>query len=129
MRHLWIMGFVLSLAACETSYKEAIDIVQLNERSYQIDATGNGYTEQKRIGEYALLKASQLCQQLEFKAFLILADKDTSTMKLYEGTSSTHHNNELVVMYLAKTEPIPPHAYNCELIYNQLSGYITPKKE
>ena len=100
------MKYVLSLLAvvfinsCATDYQSRgmtggyVD-TQLSETLWKVTVNGNAYTSSSTVGDYALLRASELTLEKGYKYFVIASDnqnKSSSVAKFGGNTSNTYGN-------------------------------------
>ena len=77
MKNLITLLSVILLSSCATSYQSEgmtggyVD-TQLSETLWKVSVNGNGYTSQSKVGDYALLRASELTIDKGYKYFMNL---------------------------------------------------------
>ncbi|CAH1657159.1 CC0125/CC1285 family lipoprotein [Chelatococcus asaccharovorans] len=78
------LSLVLGLGACATPYQEmgfrgGVTAEQITGDTFRIAARGNGYTSNRTVQDYVLLKAAETAQQHGQTHFAILGLQDASS--------------------------------------------------
>ena len=134
------------LAACATSYKDAVSYMQFSDRVYQIRSAGNSSTSKSKIENYALLAAAELCVNQGFSHFSRMAgetNRNDHTVNMPKTSRSTCNNHggsiscntnyhggpinattydSKIEVYMHKAgENFPATAYQCTTMINNLA--------
>lgn len=64
--------------------------LQLDEASFLVSFSGNGYTLPATAALYALLRAAELTTENGFKYFIVAGDKNESSLSTYTSPSQSH---------------------------------------
>jgi hypothetical protein len=155
MKKLFIYSLlVIFITSCATAYQPTsfsggFTDTQLSENVWKVSVNGNAYTSKSTIGDYALLRASELTLQKGFKYFVVGSQNEdskkfnatfgTNSSTTYGNISSSgnfnartnyttptvvpmkKHSNEIIFEMLHKKED-GVFTYNAQLIYDQLAS-------
>lgn len=116
MKSKLMLGLLVFLTSCATSYQKSSDFFlsnkfgykdyRIDENKFSVTFTANEFTEEDQVMKYALKRASELCLQNGYSHFVILSKKDagrsvlvttqySSYVKHYAGVTiyiETYHN-------------------------------------
>ena len=137
MKNLITLLSVILLSSCATSYQSEgmtggyVD-TQLSETLWKVSVNGNGYTSQSKVGDYALLRASQLTIDKGYKYFIIAnqnQDKKTNMAKIGGNSSNTsgyispQGSFNATTNYSSPTY-VPVNKYSNEIVFEMLNEKI-----
>lgn len=100
---------IFLLSACATPYQKkgfrgGWSELQLSEDTYQVAYSGNAYTSQERVSDFALLRSASLTLENGYKFFALMSEKEysqTSVTSTEKGEYSASYTGTL--KYDAKT--------------------------
>ena len=154
MKNLFYTLSIILISSCSTTYQSSgftggyVD-TQLSETLWKVSVKGNAYTSSSTVGDYALLRASELTLEKGYKYFVVASEdknKTSSIAKLgnntsyttgmidgYGNFSSTTNSSsptyvplnkfENTLVYEMTNEKIQgKFVYDAQLIYNSLSS-------
>jgi hypothetical protein len=137
MKYFHSLLIVAFISSCATSYQSQgwdggyVD-TQLSETLWKVSVNGNGYTSSSIVGDYALLRASELTLEKGYKYFVIASDKQNqkSSMAKVGGNSARTYGNinsngnfNATTNYSTPTY-IPVNKYENTLVYEMLSEKV-----
>jgi len=111
---------VILLSSCATSYQSSgftggyVD-TQLSETLWKVSVGGNGSTSQSKIGDIALLRASELTIDKGYKYFII-ANRNQDKL-----TNITNRYSDEIVFEMLNDKIDGVFIYDAQIIYNSLS--------
>ncbi len=151
MRYFMMISLALAVAGCSTPsvtlYADATSAIQMNDKMYLIEASGNDDTSQKRIEIYALLRAADVCLENDFISFALVSEiarteeiSEVVSPPLFlncitgvcfasgggKVTTEKAHNSSIRVLFYKTGEKQREDAFDCQLIEQQLSEYRQP---
>ena len=131
LSYSWLAIFLTSCATAyqPTSFSGGFTDTQLSENVWKVSVNGNAYTSKSTIGDYALLRASELTLQKGFKYFVIGSqNEDSKNFNATFGTNSstTYGNISSSGNFNARTNyttptVVPMKKYSNELIFEMLN--------
>ena len=140
MRHIRLIGLVFIISSCTTGYDSAgwmggYSDTQINETTWKVSVSGNAYTSQMRIRDYAMLRASELTLEKGYKYFVVLSDDNAVWQKQVttNGTANTTGSYDNFGRYKSTTSYNPPQTttqtrFGNELFYamsnREVDGYL-----
>jgi hypothetical protein len=120
MNKLITLLSVILLSSCATSYQSSgftggyVD-TQLSETLWKVSVGGNGSTSQSKIGDIALLRASELTIDKGYKYFII-ANRNQDKL-----TNITNRYSDEIVFEMLNDKIDGVFIYDAQIIYNSLS--------
>ena len=137
MKYFLSLMTIVFISSCATSYQSQgmsggyVD-TQLSETLWKVSVNGNGYTSSSQVGDYALLRASELTLEKGYKYFVIASDnqnKKSSMAKIGGNSSSTYGNINSNGSFNATTNYstptyVPVNKYENTLVYEMLSEKV-----
>ena len=120
MKNLITLLSVILLSSCATSYQSSgftggyVD-TQLSETLWKVSVGGNGSTSQSKIGDIALLRASELTIDKGYKYFII-ANRNQDKL-----TNITNRYSDEIVFEMLNDKIDGVFIYDAQIIYNSLS--------
>ena len=142
MNKLSIIFLFFIFSACETTYQDkknwdwrngvfGVESLQTAERIWEITASGNAFTDEDRIRDFVLLKASEIGKENNFSHFSFIDrnkevnENDITWYDWYLGISNTWNydmpKQSIDVKFYSENEQMPDNSYSVEIIYNQLA--------
>jgi hypothetical protein len=90
--------FVAALISCSTAYQPdgftgGFEELQLDENVYEITFSGNGYTSEKRVSDFVLLRAAEISLQEGYPYFRIIDRRNWSKVTTGKGKARTTCSN------------------------------------
>ena len=138
MKYFFSLIAVVFISSCATTYQSQgltggyID-TQLSETLWKVQVSGNAYTSSSKVGDYALLRASELTLEKGYKYFVIASEdknKRSGVAKFGNTSATTTGNiNTNTGDFRARTNYIDPtyipfNAYQNTLVYEMLNEKI-----
>ncbi|MGL5264341.1 MAG: CC0125/CC1285 family lipoprotein [Candidatus Rhabdochlamydia sp.] len=119
----------LLLSGCATSYKAlgfngGYSEIRKTPDSFMVTFTGNGYTSQEKVMQYALRRASELTLQNGYKYFSVISSTDQTKSHNYSTTNRNTSGSLHTQNYLNSNNAIL-NGYDSSSTY---SGTITAPK-
>ena len=147
---LFISGCALNTQYQAQGFSGGYVDTQLNENTWRVVVNGNGFTKSNTVGDYALLRASELTLDNGYRYFIVGSssqDKESNMVK-WGGNSSrttgqinnngtfssntyntsptysnvTKYENEIIFMMINEGEQGDMFAYDAQLIFDSLSA-------
>ena len=137
MKYLYSLLAVALISSCATSYQSQgmtggyVD-TQLSETLGKVSVNGNGYTSATTVGDYALLRASELTLEKGYKYFVVASDDQSSKSHVakFGGNSARTYGNinsngsfNATTNYSTPTY-VPINKYENTLIYEMLNEKV-----
>lgn len=133
---------LLLVAGCATTYQDksdwdwrngifGVESLRTAERIWEITAQGNAFTDEDKIRDFVLLKASEIGKENNLSHFIFIdRNKDSNNNQFtwrdwYSGISNTWNydmpKQSIDVKFFSDDEEKPDDAYSVGIIYNQLA--------
>ena len=137
MKYLYSLLAVALISSCATSYQSQgmtggyVD-TQLSETLWKVSVNGNGYTSATTVGDYALLRASELTLEKGYKYFVVASDnqnKKSGVATIGGNTATTSGNIDSFGNFNARTNYssptyVPINKYENTLVYEMLNEKV-----
>lgn len=101
MRKILIPLIMLSvLSGCSSGYHPrnffgGYSDMQIQDETYRVSFSGNGYTSSQRAADFALLRCSELTLSKGHKYFAIVSDNSEIERSFYTAPATTYHSGRI----------------------------------